>query len=259
MDTGKLAFDRFRIHFNRNSILLLLIFTFYLMFRLPMDCLFNETLDLSQDDIQRTLSANLSHETAFHCSGGVVDVADGVNCSDVGADRSIRAVETTAEDDLLVNLDAFDMLTEFSDLDCHDTIDSLVSIQAETGGSPPIHGDGSDAKDPNGLRRVHQLKDMPSPAVAIASDPILTVITDFSPEWAPTEVELFLFLELFIQLFRRNFSPHNFLYSFSLFNLVISVFLSMRVVLKVIDYSDLLSLDDPINPVYSIRVVVKFW
>lgn len=156
----------------------------YRSLRLPMDCLFNETLDLSQDDIQRTLSANLSHETAFHCNGGVVGGG-----SDGGVGRSIRTVEAAAEDDLLVNLDAFDMLTEFSDLDCHDTIDSLVSIQADGAGSgsPPVH-DGSDGKDPNGIRRIHQLKDMPSPTLSAAGDSILTAITDFSPEWAPTEV-----------------------------------------------------------------------
>lgn len=158
-----------------------------------MDCLFNETLDLSQDDIQRTLSANLSHETAFHCSGGVGG-NDGANCSDGGVGRSIRTVEVAAEDDLLVNLDAFDMLTEFSDLDCHDTIDSLVSIQAEgagpASGSPPVH-DGS--KDLNSIRRIHQLKDIPSPTLSSTGDSIqLTTITDFSPEWAPTEVFFFL-------------------------------------------------------------------
>ena len=156
--------------------------------RLPMDCLFNETLDLSQDDIQRTLSANLSHETAFHCSGGVGG-NDGVACSEGVTGRSIRTVEVAAEDDLLVNLDAFDMLTEFSDLDCHDTIDSLVSIQADGSGSPP---DGSDGKDPSGMRRNHQLKDMPSPTLSSTTgETLLTAITDFSPEWATTEVRIF--------------------------------------------------------------------
>ncbi|EFX87560.1 hypothetical protein DAPPUDRAFT_312030 [Daphnia pulex] len=159
----------------------------------------NNELEVS-DDIQRTLSANLSHETAFHCSGGGGSGSNdgGASCSDGGLGRSIRSVETTAEDDLLVNLDAFDMLTEFSDLDCHDTIDSLISIQADgaggggggggggTSGSP---SDGSDGKDLNGIHaRIHQLKDMPSPSTLSATgDPLLTSITDFSPEWAPTE------------------------------------------------------------------------
>jgi calmodulin-binding transcription activator len=162
-----------------------------------MDCLFNETLDLSQDDIQRTLSANLSHETAFHCSGGG---GDGVACSDGGVGRSIRTVEVAADDDLLVNLDAFDMLTEFSDLDCHDTIDSLVSIQADGGGSGSSPPDGSDGKDPSGIRsRIHQLKDMPSPTLSSTGETLLTAITDFSPEWAPTEVFTNFFVFVSIQ------------------------------------------------------------
>ena len=171
----------------------ILSYLFLLFTRLPMDCLFNETLDLSQDDIQRTLSANLSHETAFHCIGGGGGSNDGgASCSDGGLGRSIRSVETTAEDDLLVNLDAFDMLTEFSDLDCHDTIDSLISIQADgtVGASSGSPSDGSDGKDLNGIHgRIHQLKDMPSPTtLSTTGDSLLTSITDFSPEWAPTEV-----------------------------------------------------------------------
>jgi len=35
------------------------------------------------------------------------------------------------DEDLLVNLDAFDMLTDFSDLECHDALDALI----------PLHGD----------------------------------------------------------------------------------------------------------------------
>lgn len=171
-----------------------------------MDCLFNETLDLSQDDIQRTLSANLSHETAFHCSGGGGGSASndgGASCSDGGLGRSIRSVETTAEDDLLVNLDAFDMLTEFSDLDCHDTIDSLISIQTGTAGGGRASGspsDGSDGKDMNAINdRIHQLKDVPSPStLSTSGDSMLTSITDFSPEWAPTEVDVIFSFHLII-------------------------------------------------------------
>jgi hypothetical protein len=178
------------------NLILFFFFSYFLFVsRLPMDCLFNETLDLSQDDIQRTLSANLSHETAFHCSGGGGSGSNdgGASCSDGGLGRSIRSVETTAEDDLLVNLDAFDMLTEFSDLDCHDTIDSLISIQADAapgGGTSGSPSDGSDGKDLNGIHgRIHQLKDMPSPStLSTTGDSLLTSITDFSPEWAPTEV-----------------------------------------------------------------------
>lgn len=150
-----------------------------------MDCLFNETLDLSHDDIQRTLSANLIHETAFHGSvdgGSGVGIDEGMD-SAIGSEHGSRTLDTgshSIDDDLLVNLDAFDMLTEFSDLDCHDTtIDSLISIQQSdhmpTNSLTPIsidpatptHGNGNDG---------------------ISDHLVLTDITDFSPEWAPTEV-----------------------------------------------------------------------
>lgn len=142
-----------------------------------MDCLFNETLDLSQEDIQRTLSANLSHETAFHTTNSNENSASG--------ERSSRPIETCptshCDDDLLVNLDAFDMLTEFSDLDCRDTIDSLISIQADISptvmeSSRPVNKDS------------HQQRKMSPHTSTVAQDPVLTDITDFSPEWSPTEV-----------------------------------------------------------------------
>ena len=151
-----------------------------------MDCLFNETLDLSHDDIQRTLSANLIHETAFHgsvdgSSGGGID--EGMD-SAIGSEHGSRTLDTgshSIDDDLLVNLDAFDMLTEFSDLDCHDTtIDSLISIQQSdhmpTNGLTPISIDPATSTRCNG--GIDRIPD----------HLVLTDITDFSPEWAPTEV-----------------------------------------------------------------------
>lgn len=150
-----------------------------------MDCLFNETLDLSHDDIQRTLSANLSHETAFH--SGSVDGSSGIGLDEgmdsaIGSEHGSRTIDTgshSIDDDLLVNLDAFDMLTEFSDLDCHDTIDSLISIQQQ--------------QQSDHMSTPISLVDPATPARCnnnggIADHPVLSDITDFSPEWAPTEV-----------------------------------------------------------------------
>ena len=125
-------------------------------YRLPGDCMFNETLDLSHDDIQRTLSANLSHETAFLC--GPVE------------DRRPPDVPVPTDDDLLVNLDAFDMLAEFSDLDCPDAIDELA-----------IHHQPQQTEESAGPAGKQQ-------RAAKEPERPLTEISDFSPEWAPTEV-----------------------------------------------------------------------
>ena len=156
-----------------------------------MDCLFNETLDLSQDDIQRTLSANLSHESAFHTGhvGGADVGCGGGNGGQSGGEMRPRPIEvgstSACDDDLLVNLDAFDMLTEFSDLDCRDTIDSLISIQADM--TQP------NVMDVSGVHKDPHARKMLSPTSAAVSSnalaqPVLTEITDFSPEWSPTEV-----------------------------------------------------------------------
>jgi calmodulin-binding transcription activator len=77
----------------------------------PHDTLhfFNETLDLSQEDIQRTLSANmpLGGHTADDAMNGEINPMDFIeNCHSGGAD-----------DDVFVNLDAFDMLVEFPELE----------------------------------------------------------------------------------------------------------------------------------------------
>lgn len=71
---------------------------------------FNETLDLSQEDIQRTLSANMpmnNHSVADDTINGDINPMDFIeNCHNPGTD-----------DDVFVNLDAFDMLVEFPDLE----------------------------------------------------------------------------------------------------------------------------------------------
>lgn len=115
---------------------------------------FNETLELSQEDIQKTLSANMpmSSVDGNRVIGNVSenlkrvgiardgnsihkvkssddDIVDELNpmdfienCCDVNGDVDVSNVH---DDDVFVNLDAFDMFVEFPDLDL-DTKNSLL-------------------------------------------------------------------------------------------------------------------------------------
>ena len=135
----------------------------------------NETLDLSHEDIQQTLSANLGHEMTFHPSTSHAIGPHGLSGGD---------------DDLLVNLDAFDMLTEFPDLDCHDAIDSLISIQQQQQPPPPPLSLPAPPPLPVKIASTNpaaSVKDV-GPAANPSGSLTLTDLTDFSPEWAPTEV-----------------------------------------------------------------------
>lgn len=98
---------------------------------------FNETLDLSQEDIQRTLQANMppscTGDSVRHMAseplpppmspdGDVVvseinpmDFIDG--CDDVVVSPVEHSQTTAADDDVFVNLDAFDMLGDFPELE----------------------------------------------------------------------------------------------------------------------------------------------
>lgn len=101
---------------------------------------FNETLELSQEDIQKTLSANMPmnpnngnttrtvtnpiettiRETTLHASNFIDD------CCDEG---NIDVVPSSVhDDDVFVNLDAFDMFVEFPELD----LDAKASLSCTT-------------------------------------------------------------------------------------------------------------------------------
>lgn len=100
---------------------------------------FNETLELSQEDIQKTLSANMPlnpngtnprvapnlnettiREQTLHASS-FID-----NCCDEG---NIDVVPSSGhDDDVFVNLDAFDMFVEFPELD----LDAKASLSCHT-------------------------------------------------------------------------------------------------------------------------------
>lgn len=116
---------------------------------------FNATLDLSQEDIQRTLSANMplgTHATDDVITGGINTMDFIENCGTHGP-----------EDDVFVNLDAFDMLVEFPELE----LDPKTSY---------LHSADHVLKSASNSSFSHD---------SLHNDP--SNITDYSPEWAYPE------------------------------------------------------------------------
>ncbi|XP_063699014.1 calmodulin-binding transcription activator 1 isoform X3 [Culicoides brevitarsis] len=114
---------------------------------------FTETLDLSQEDIQKTLSANMPTNGA--------DVHEDTN--EINPMDFIESCETQGhEDDVFVNLDAFDMLVEFPEL--HE-----------------FHGNANNANNEvmHENKYHHTAGNVPGEQTS--------TITDYSPEWAYPE------------------------------------------------------------------------
>ncbi|XP_062553575.1 uncharacterized protein LOC134218497 isoform X5 [Armigeres subalbatus] len=151
---------------------------------------FNETLDLSQEDIQKTLSANmpLGHN---HGAGGV-----GGGQSEAPADDAMNGeinpmdfIENCGEahdpvdDDVFVNLDAFDMLVEFPELE-------LDAKSAFLNGSETGTEAGGEIDD--GASDLSHFKLSADSGIVVGDEltgqhPSESTITDFSPEWAYPE------------------------------------------------------------------------
>lgn len=125
---------------------------------------FNETLELSQEDIQKTLSANMPintnnapirsisglnemsttiRETALRPSDYIDDCCDDGHI-DVGP-------STVHDDDVFVNLDAFDMFVEFPELD----LDTKASISCPTDGNDISIDIAAATGDGGGGERIH--------------------------------------------------------------------------------------------------------
>ncbi|GAB0096881.1 calmodulin-binding transcription activator 1 [Sergentomyia squamirostris] len=120
---------------------------------------FNETLDLSQEDIQKTLSANmpLSNHNADETMNADINPMDFMdNC--VGN-------PPVHDDDVFVNLDAFDMLVEFPDLE----LDGRNNLSDAGIDSALINCDK--------IGNLDQ-RDSKNPTSELFD------ITDYSPEWA---------------------------------------------------------------------------
>lgn len=182
---------------------------------------FNETLELSQEDIQKTLSANMplnastsaNGRTSTHPNGASIQETilrqsdddrtatalnpmDFIDNCDGGQINTVQAA-VHDDDDVFVNLDAFDMFVEFPELDLDgkssltcttdNTIIDMVgddvngSIRNNNNGNEPNAGNvGLSMTLPSSVQYVNQLNETDS-----RND--LFNISDFSPEWAYPE------------------------------------------------------------------------
>lgn len=150
---------------------------------------FNETLELSQEDIQKTLSANMPmnsgngnaggrnastlndvaiRENILHVSNnhgpvtGVINPMDFIdNCCDEGnIDVGVHAT-SVHDDDVFVNLDAFDMFVEFPELDLdaksalHCSNDGNIIDMVNTDVSESIHIAGHRLQHGSNENKLH--------------------------------------------------------------------------------------------------------
>ncbi|XP_065353438.1 calmodulin-binding transcription activator 2 isoform X6 [Cloeon dipterum] len=177
---------------------------------------FNETLDLSQEDIQKTLSANMPPSCSTDHIASVVGkapsfqaptVVEPVHHANVLTDSVVELnpmdfidgddVSPHCDDDVFVNLDAFDMLGDFPELESLDS-GGMVHHQLSTQHHPNLGGQS--LSHSMGPASVHTSEpspidpSTPGPAdKSSQSSPRMDYregtanITDYSPEWAYPE------------------------------------------------------------------------
>lgn len=142
---------------------------------------FNETLDLSHEDIQRTLIANMPYSSnsnnATATATATASTAGGCTSNSNNHEtqqqqqqeaHSSREDEDTA--DVFAHLDAFDMLVEFPELDLDDK-QALNNTALEQ-----VHSQAGGVSSYPGIATPTQ-----------ATQRKLLNICDFSPEWSYTE------------------------------------------------------------------------
>ncbi|KAJ9578325.1 hypothetical protein L9F63_005443, partial [Diploptera punctata] len=158
---------------------------------------FNETLDLSQEDIQRTLSANMplscSAELNHRRGGNIVTGAHHIIASKT---MTPSMSPTQVDDDVFVNLDAFDMLGDFPELEILEasaegsSASGSAAATADASGStgmdqstpePPSQG----GKSISAASSVDKGNEQASPRMDYREG--TANITDYSPEWAYPE------------------------------------------------------------------------
>lgn len=135
---------------------------------------FNETLDLSQEDIQKTLSANMPS-----CSADRIRKSDG----DLGDTGELNPMDfigndvSPPDDDVFVNLEAFDMLGDFPELE---VLEPTSSSGTTTTTTVSTSQSGVTATPPE------KTGSQSSPRMDYREG--TANITDYSPEWAYPEV-----------------------------------------------------------------------
>lgn len=185
---------------------------------------FNETLELSQEDIQKTLSANMpmnSNETTTRNAPTLNDTtireqtlhaSDFIdNCCDEG---NIDVVPSSGhDDDVFVNLDAFDMFVEFPELDLDTKVNctthaNIIDMVSDDMNDPNQMGHNleiesnsrllsDDVENQTAINETNCDVRQSSSSSQFTSDQMtngdsdtrsdLFNISDFSPEWAYPE------------------------------------------------------------------------
>uniref|UniRef100_T1IL77 CG-1 domain-containing protein n=1 Tax=Strigamia maritima TaxID=126957 RepID=T1IL77_STRMM len=151
----------------------------------------NETLDLSQEDIQKTLSANLPTCSTGRLGGHKVNESHHqqhhnhhhnqyeMDATDLNPMDFIDNDVSTPDEDVFVNLDAFDMLTDFSDLDpVNPELSAASSALSCSAGASSVGSSGGGSKAASSHNGSTSRMDYREGTANI---------TDFSPDWSYPE------------------------------------------------------------------------
>lgn len=155
---------------------------------------FNETLDLSHEDIQKTLSANMptsANGTVVVGGGGGVTgiIPSELNPMDFMDNVAMCEVSNASvpDEDLFVNLDAFDMFVEFSEFEQQQQHHKNASTLS-TGATMTTTSTGvTDALLVSTNNNSDSVDEYQLSATTLNLPGKMQVITDFSPEWAYPE------------------------------------------------------------------------
>lgn len=143
---------------------------------------FNETLDLSHEDIQKTLSANMPGTTAANATvPGVTVPGITTELNPMDFMDNVAMCEVPNED-LFVNLDAFDMFVEFSEFESqHKNSSTLSTTSSLSTGVTDVLLVSSNNNNSNSAGEY------PLNESSLITPKSAQVISDFSPEWAYPE------------------------------------------------------------------------
>ncbi|CAH0398498.1 unnamed protein product [Chilo suppressalis] len=132
---------------------------------------FDETLELSHEDIQKTLSANMPcglDRSSVRSSETANVMVSGIDTMDfIESCEAVASPTHVVDDNVFVNLDAFDMLGDFPELEVLDPSSLTTHVIQTHGKSPPAEENNEKMQTDNNEGTLS--------------------ITDYSPEWAYPE------------------------------------------------------------------------